>query len=211
MKAILFFILLALNLPCEAQSSVRQKSISLNNKAIKVSRELGDRNKKLKQANLILDSAIRIDPTNLMPYTNKLNNLIALKEYESAIEVTNSALKVKPVLELLTAKGALLQKTGNLSEARQMYKKALNFGQNTYKLKPSSTLLCNLAVLHNLLEGKKKTLEFLNLEKANFANDPRGLKNIEAFEKILPNLTVDKILGIQANSTSPQMLRAMEL
>ncbi|MGF1925177.1 MAG: hypothetical protein ACQUHE_13445 [Bacteroidia bacterium] len=87
MRVILFFILLGLSLPGRSQSTPHKKAIELNNRAIKVRSESGDLSMKLKKSNLILDSAIKLDPKYLLTYSNKLNNLIALGEYQQAIEI----------------------------------------------------------------------------------------------------------------------------
>lgn len=201
MRAIIFFMLLGLSLSGRSQSTPHKKAIELNNRAIKVRSESGDLSMKLKKSNLILDSAIKADPKYLMPYSNKLNNLIALGEYQQAIEIAESASKIRPFLEMLTAKGALLQKTGKLPEAKKAYSLALEVGKANYLAKPSANLLCNITVVHLLLNGQQKAFHFLRTEKIKFISDPRSAKQLAEFEKILPKLTLDNILGIRSKRT----------
>jgi tetratricopeptide (TPR) repeat protein len=82
-----------------------------------------------------------------MPYQNKLINLISLKEYKRAINVADSGLKIKPIPEITTANGFLLQKTGNLAAAKQSYLKALNDSQASYNSNPSVSALINITYL----------------------------------------------------------------
>ncbi len=155
----------------------------------------GDFNNNLKQANLLLDSAIKTDPKYIIAYQNKLNNLIHLQVYKRAINVADSLLKIKSIPEIITTKGFLLQKTGNMVAAKQCYHKALKDSQAMYESKPSAGTLCNIAYLHSLINGQQKALEYLNRQKIKFSKEPRALKQINHFEKDLPNLTVDKMLG----------------
>lgn len=150
--------------------------------------------KKLKKANLILDSAIKIDPKYHIAYQNKLDNLISLREYKRALAVSDSLLKIRASLEIMTVKGVLLQKLGNTPAAKIIYQKALKVGHANYIAKPSANLVCNITVVHFFLGGKQKALNFLDAERKKFANEPKSLKQIDAVENFLPILTVDLIL-----------------
>lgn len=211
MRTTLFLILFGLNLVCHSQTNDKKKAIELYQKAHKLSIGPGDLNKKLKQANLLLDSAIQIDPTYGMAYSRKMTNLIAIKEYKSAIQVADAVLKIKPILEILTGKGALLTKTGALDAAKKTYDQAITVGQADYAAKPSANVLCNIAVVYMLRDGQQKALDYLKKEKSKFANDPKGMKQITEVEKELPKLTVDKLLGIRPPTIPPPGVKKIQV
>ncbi|KQC00034.1 tetratricopeptide repeat protein [Pedobacter sp. Hv1] len=197
MKFLLFFALFSLSLVSHSQTNYNKKAIELHEKAHKLMWEPGNRNQKIKQANLLLDSAIKIDPTYRLAYHRKMSNLILLKEYKRAIKMADSATKIKPVLEILICKGALLTKIGEPDAAKKAYEQAIKVGQADYVAKPTSDVLCNIAVAYLLRDGQQKALDYLKKEKTKFANDPKDLKEINRVEKILPKFTVDEILGIR--------------
>ncbi|MGF1925178.1 MAG: hypothetical protein ACQUHE_13450 [Bacteroidia bacterium] len=84
-----------------------------------------------------------------------------------------------------------------MPEAKKAYSLALEVGKANYLAKPSANLLCNVAVVHLLLNGQQKAFDFLRTEKIKFLSDPRSAKQLAEFEKILPNFTMDNILGIK--------------
>ena len=203
MRTLLFLALFSLSLVCHSQTNPNKKAIELYQKAHKMMWGPGERAQRIKKANLILDSAIKIDPTYQLAYQRKMSNLISLKEYKRAIKMADSATKIKPILETLTAKGALLTKVGEPDAAKKAYDQAITVGQADYAAKPASNVLCNIAIAYLLRDGQQKALDYLKKEKTKFANDPEGLKQINEVEKTLPKLTVDNLLGIRPPVAPP--------
>jgi tetratricopeptide (TPR) repeat protein len=200
MKLRLLIILLVLNLLSSAQQpSFNKKAVELNNKAIQIINGPGEKFKKVNQANLLLDEAIKLDSRYTVAYSNKLQNLISIQNFKRAINVADSLIKIKPYMGVYTAMGLLQQKTGNLKTATLNYNKALTLGLADYFKKPSPTMLCELSNLYFLISGKEKAISFLNSEKEKFRANIQGYTQIEWFAKELPNSTVNKLLGINSD------------
>ncbi|GAB1463600.1 tetratricopeptide repeat protein [Pedobacter sp.] len=171
------------------------KAKEFNNRAIKLTLEQGRFEDKLERANRLLDSAILIDPNYVVARQNKLNNLITLKKYDLAISSADEILKRKSSIEIATAKAALLHKKGKNKEVKQVFDKEISMAIDKYKKKPSSTLLCNIALAYFLNGEKEKALNLLDTEKQKFTNDIKTKQQIEAFRKQLPSFTFDKVLN----------------
>ncbi len=191
-QLLLFFSLFCL--ACHSQTPVfNKKAIELNDKAVKILHGSGSLISRIALSNNTLDSAILIDPNYTMAYQNKLNNLITVKSYDNAIDVANSIYKLKPSIEIGTAKSALLYKKGKLDEARANLDQTIKQAEKQYRNKSNPTLLCNIAVAYLLNNQRKKAFDLLDSQINNF-ND-KEKKHINTFKNYLPAFTYDDILN----------------
>ncbi len=82
--------------------------------------------KKYKESVDLLTKAIRLKPDYTKAYINLINSYLGLNDYDNAIKMTDSALKVAPLdYNLLTTKGYFLSVRKNYPEAIRLYKKSL--------------------------------------------------------------------------------------
>ena len=194
MKAKYLFLLTLISLACQSQAQVfNKKAIELNDKAVKILQGSGSLGYRIEKSNRLLDSAISIDPKYTIAYQNKLNNLITIKSYNEAITVANSLYKIKPSIEIGTAKSALLHKKGNIEEVRSNFDQVIRQAEKQYLSQPNPTLLCNIALAHFLNNQRQKALDLLDSEVNKF-ND-KDKKQINAFKRLLPSFTYDEILN----------------
>lgn len=206
MKAKLLFLFTLISLAYQLRAQVfNKKAIELNDKAVKNLQGNGSLNYRIEKSNRLLDSAILIEPKYTIAYQNKLNNLITIKSYNEAIAVANSLYKMKPSIEIGTAKSALLHKKGNFEEARSNFDQVIKQAERQYHDKPNSTLLCNIAVAHFLNNQRQKAFDLLDSQINKF-ND-KDKKQINAFKRLLPSFTYDEILNSHKAVVKPNKLK----
>ena len=178
---------------CHSQvATTNEIAVNLQKQASKIARDTGTLSSNLEKANILLDSAILLEPRYIMAYQSKLDNLITLKRYDEAITLADAILELKPSIEIGTVKSALLYKKGKNGEARKTLSQAIAKANDEYRKKPSSNLLGNIAIAYVLNSEKEKAVEFIDNEKVKYGSKEK--KQIEAIRNYLPSFTYDEIL-----------------
>ncbi len=174
----------------------RIKSNELNSKAVKIVFQSERSKESLILANKILDSAIAVDPQYPILYTNKIQNLCMLKEYEQALTVNESLLKLQPnTPEIIMGRGLILNKLGNTSKAMNTFRQSCKIFEKQFAENHNLTALENLAFNKYLIYNRDSAYALINREKYRFQNSLRTKNQLNSFsEKILPRLTKDNAL-----------------
>lgn len=209
MKFIFFLFLSLANFASQAQTPINKKALDFNNRAIKVMQGQGTLINRVDKSNQLLDSAITLAPTYIIAHQNKLNNLITIKNYDKALEVSDAILKLNPSIEIGTAKAALLHKKGKVSESKKSLSESIAQAYEKYKSKPSSNLLCNIAVAYFLNGEKQKALNLLATEKTKFSKKER--LQIDGIGQQLPSFTFDVILNTHKAKFKPSFVRKLAI
>lgn len=202
----LFIILLifsAANCVPQTTPSYNQKAIDLNNKAVKEIMKPGIYQEKLRKANEILDSAIKIDPKYPVAYQNKISNLISLKDYKSGIKVADLLLEIQPLDATRIKRAVMIEKTGDRNQALQIYKQVYKRFLSTFNKSPTGISLTDLSYITFLIEGKEKAFQKLKAGKKRLSKDDQNIKMVDDLERKLPTLTIDKILGVNPDIHVP--------
>lgn len=195
---ILFFVV---NISCNAQdkkenANYNKESIALNNESVKIILKGGNRHDNLVRANQLLDSAINIDPSYVIAYGNKIQNLLSLKEYHLALDWSDSLLSIKPgSAETLTGKGLIYDKLGDTSRAQANYNTGNQIYKTRYNSDHSINNLKSLAFNYYLLYGKAKAFELITKEEYRFKNSPQEFKKINQFKNYLSNVKKEELFG----------------
>ena len=200
MKYFCIGLFLFVTTSCNAQDknvSVNKEAIALNNEAVQVSiYGSGNRHDRLIRANQLLDSAIKIDRSCYLAYTNKIQNLVKLKQYHQALAWSDSVLNVKPDLaEVLTGKGLIYDKLGDTSRAQMNYIAGNPIYESRYASNHNINNLKGLAFNYYLSYGKSKAFELLDQEKYRFKNSHTELEEINKFKTLVNKVTKDELLG----------------
>lgn len=200
MKYFCIGLFLFVTTSCNAQDknvSVNKEAIALNNEAVQVSiYGSGNRHDNLVRANQLLDSAINIDPSYVIAYGNKIQNLLSLKEYHLALDWSDSLLSIKPgSAEILTGKGLIYDKLGDTSRAQANYNTGNQIYKTRYNSDHSINNLKSLAFNYYLLYGKAKAFELITKEEYRFKNSHTELEEINKFKTLVNKVTKDELLG----------------
>ena len=183
------YLILLITISCKSQNHelkrehFNPKAVVLNNLAVKISENINDCNKDsiLKSINL-LEQAISTDSSYYLAYGNEAKMYCKLKKYNKAIDVLNGFLNTShKYVELLTYKGYIFEKIGNIDSATKVYMEAIN--EYDKKLENDSSnisIKLNRAVLYLFTEGESKgKMEYNKIYKA-FPNDQsvKGMRGL---------------------------------
>ncbi|MGB4775957.1 MAG: hypothetical protein WBP45_12340 [Daejeonella sp.] len=203
----LFFLI---NISCNAQDreksannkeekvTYNKKSIALNNEAVMLLLKEGrNRDSILLRANQLLDSAIQIDRTYHLAYSNKIQNLVKLKQYQQALAWSDSALSIRPGLaEVLTGKGLVYDKLGDSSRAKASYMAGNVIYESRYASEPTVHNLISLAFNYYLSYSKAKCFELIEEEEEyRFKNSSKDRETLNKAKVRLNKIKREEILG----------------
>ena len=124
-----YFIYLAFVVSCKAQNKKTDKSV-YNPEAIKlnnIAMSLFERNRANQDSIFktisLLEEAIQKDSSYYIAYNNLASLLSYNGKYYEAIGTLDKILKINPgLIEMKTIKGFILEKSGNISQASEIYK-----------------------------------------------------------------------------------------
>lgn len=129
----------------------------------------------------LMEKAISLDSSNVNYRVNLAKVYFKLDSNEKALDVFNEILLIKPdYVEAVTSKGFILEKLGNITDAKKSYQKALKI----YGLRTDKTYgdYINMSFLVLLLEGKEEALKELSQVKNKFPD-----KDITVFKNQFEN------------------------
>lgn len=152
-------LLIVINLfSCAQENKVREQAIKLNNEAMSYS--LGkDDSISLKNSIKLLDSAIAIDSTYLLAYTNKVSLLFQLKNYEDVIKTIDKMSNfTEKSAYIFMMKGIAYKKIGFNELANSNLFEAFKISSN-FKVNIDKAMYFHLLVY---FESKEVALERLN-------------------------------------------------
>lgn len=154
-KRVLITFLVANCFSVIAQDNIKSNHIKaneLNNNSLNVVFKGQNRKESYKIAIKLLDSAIALDPGFKVLYSNKFQDLCAIKDYEGALKVNGKLLKLYPSTpEIILGRGLVFHKLGMDNKAAQYFKQSYTIYTKQYAQTYSLSVLENLAFNKYLL------------------------------------------------------------
>jgi len=187
MKYLIFSIFLVILFSCNnTQDSFNPKSIELNNLAAK-KMEIED----YKNALVLFDESISLDSTYYVAYNNKVNCLVAMKDFDEAIKTNKLSLKIKPDLaEGHFFLGMLLDHNGDSIQAKNSYNESIKLFEN------------------RILKGKSVETNKLNLATSYlFIGQTEKADSI--FNQLKENEKLDETINLLQNSSKEDLLKQL--
>jgi len=180
----------------QPSKSNHDKANELNSKAVNIVFKGEHSEESLNIANRMLDSAIILDPGYPILYTNKIQNLCMLKDYEQALLVNGKLLKLQPnTPEIIMGRGLILNKLGKKSQAMSNFKQSSRIFEKQYIESPNLKILENLAFNRYLVYNRDSAYALINREKYRFQSPLRTKNQLDTFtQKIFPMLNKDNAL-----------------
>jgi tetratricopeptide (TPR) repeat protein len=149
-------------------------AVQLNNLAMDIYNLNSQNTDSISKSVYLLTLAIQKDSTYYLAYGNKASLLCQIGKSDEAIAVLDKILtQKKDIVELLTFKGFLFEKTGNVSKAMEIYNSALSLYNQKLKTDSSNiSLMLNRAFIYFFVEGNDRAIkEFLIISDTYPNND----------------------------------------
>ncbi|MEX8549414.1 MAG: type IV pilus biogenesis/stability protein PilW [Mucilaginibacter sp.] len=201
LKYNLIFILIIICNYCFSQTLVipnkyNKNAVKLNDSAVNIAFKGGRSKESLLLANKLLDSAIKIDPSDQTLYTNKIAYLCHMGKFKDALKQNEILSKVqRDVPEIIEGHGLMLYKLGDRAKAMKDFKHAHQLYENQYLKSHKVGRLINLAFNTYLIVDRASASALINREKYRYKNDLRSKQQLDDFEKyIFPKVNVDNAL-----------------
>jgi len=170
----------------KAQDSFNSKSIGLNNLAVE-KMKIED----YKNALALFDEAIFLDSTYYTAYNNKVNCLVAMKDFNEAIRTNKLSLKIKPDLaEGHFFLGMLLDHSGDSIQANNSYNESIKLFEN------------------RILKGKSVETNKLNLA-TSYLFIGQSEKADSIFKQLKGNKKLDETINLLQNSSKEDLLKQL--
>ncbi len=133
-------------------------AIAYNNKAVDLFSRNADNIDSVQKALGYLDKAIAQDSNYIMAYTNKVNFLLSLHQYDEALQTSHIIIDKKPAFaEAYTLLGMIYDKLEKDSLANKYYRRSLDlYQQDATADTANTTYQANQFILMMLLDSTRK-------------------------------------------------------
>jgi tetratricopeptide (TPR) repeat protein len=200
LKYILILILIIIGNLCFSQTHLAIKynktAVRLNDSAVNIVFKGARSKESLLSANKLLDSAIKIDPSDPILYTNKIAYLCHLGNFKDALKENDNLSKLQPnVPEIIEGHGLMLYKLGYKERSMKDFKTAHKLFENQYHESHKVGGLKNLAFSTYLVVGRDSANILINKEKYRYKDDLRSNRELDNFVKyIFSKINIDNAL-----------------
>lgn len=169
-------------------------AVALNDSAVAIMMKFKSGN--LDSACILLNKSVAIDPDYFIAYSNKVAVYCRQKNFKKAAETARNLERIQPANpEGIFALGFLLEKSGQLKEADEKYKRALSLNEDKLKnldskdknyLSVQTNYALNLILAHKEEQGRQELNKILAVDSEN---RPARMLSGKSRNEILNQLT----------------------
>ncbi len=162
----------------------KDEAVKLNDKAMLLTSSPELSKQILDSALILLNNAIRIDPTYYIAYVNKAAILLEMREREKALATVTKLLTIKPnLIEAMSLQGVILHCLGRNREAQAKFDDLLSVIEKKIKAYPDSVNLRLTYAIQLIISGRQEAgITEYRKQLADHPNNPDVVNMREIIE-----------------------------